>query len=211
VPAPAVVVDHGNPGRRVVALTFDAGSDRGHAAEILDVLAAHGVTATFGITGVWAEANPDLVARMAADGHQLVNHSYDHASFTGESTGEPPLSRSEREQQLERAAAAIRAAGGGATAPWFRPPYGDEDPSVRADVALAGYHYELLWSVDSRGWLGVPAAEVVQSCLAAADPGAIFLMHVGADSTDHAALLDLIVGLRAQGYGFASVSQLLAP
>lgn len=201
---PAVVVRRGDPSRAVVALTFDAGSDVGYASEILDVLAPNHVPATFGMTGRWAEAHPALVGRMAAEGHQLVNHSYDHPSFTGQSTGEPVLSRGERLDQLARTEAAVRAAANTTTLPWFRPPYGDEDPSVRADVAVAGYRYELLWTVDSLGWRGISPDEVVQRCLERAVPGAIFLLHVGAESTDHDALQRIIDGLRARGYGFAT-------
>jgi peptidoglycan/xylan/chitin deacetylase (PgdA/CDA1 family) len=202
---PAVVVRRGDPSRAVVALTFDAGSDVGYASEILDVLAANHVPATFGMTGRWAEAHPALVGRMAAEGHQLVNHSYDHPSFTGQSTGEPALSRGERLDQLARTEAAVGAAADTTTLPWFRPPYGDEDASVRADVAVAGYRYELLWTVDSLGWRGISSDEVVQRCLERAVPGAIFLLHVGAESTDHDALQRIIDGLRARGYGFATV------
>jgi peptidoglycan/xylan/chitin deacetylase (PgdA/CDA1 family) len=205
---PAVPVWRGDPDRQVVALTFDAGSDLGHAAEILDALATNGVPATFGITGRWAEAHPALVRRMAAEGHQLVNHSYDHPSFTGFSTGEAPLSRAARLDQLARAEAAIRAAAGVSSLPWFRPPYGDEDESVRADVGSAGYRYELMWTLDSLGWTGLPAEQVVARCLDGAVPGAIYLMHVGAASTDHAALQRVIDGLRAQGYSFTTADGL---
>jgi peptidoglycan/xylan/chitin deacetylase (PgdA/CDA1 family) len=157
----------------VIALTFDAGSDTGYATEILDLLAANRVPATFGMTGKWADANPPLVRRMATEGHQLVNHSYDHPSFTGRSTDEAPLSRAERIDQRARADAAIRKAAGVTTVPWFRPPYGDEDESVRAEVATAGYRYELMWTVDSLGWKGVAADDVVRRCLDGAVPGAI--------------------------------------
>ena len=206
---PAVPVWRGAPGRDVVALTFDAGSDLGHAAEILDVLAANGVPATFGMTGRWAEAHPALVRRMAVEGHQVVNHSYDHPSFTGRSTGQPALSRAARLDQLARAEAAIQAAAGISSLPWFRPPYGDEDESVRADVGAAGYRYELMWTIDSLGWKGRPAEEVVTRCLDGAVPGAVYLMHVGAASTDHAALQHVIDGLRAQGYSFTTADGLL--
>ena len=94
--------------------------------------------------------------------------------------------------------------------PWFRPPYGDEDESVRADVALAGYQYELLWTVDSLGWKGTPPASVVTRCLDGAVPGAIYLFHVGSASTDHAALQAIIDGLRADGYGFVTAAGLIA-
>jgi peptidoglycan/xylan/chitin deacetylase (PgdA/CDA1 family) len=205
----ALVVRRGDPSERLVALTFDAGSDRGHAEQILDVLAAERVVATFGITGRWAEANPALVRRMVADGHQIVNHSYDHVSFTGLSTGSGPLTVDQRTDQLARADAAIRTAAGVTSRPWFRPPYGDEDASVRADVARAGYGYELLWTVDSRGWLGEPAGAVVDRCLGAAEPGAIYLFHVGGESTDAAALPRIIDGLRRQGYGFATAAAIV--
>lgn len=208
-PAPAVAIGRGDPDKMTVYLTFDAGSDTGHTAEILDTLAANGIRATFGITGRWADANPALVRRMAAEGHLLVNHTYDHPSFTGRSTGEPALSRSERLDQLAQADAAIQATGVTTTVPWFRPPYGDEDASVRADVALAGYRYELLWTVDSLGWQGLAADSVLQRCLDRVVPGAIYLFHVGAASSDHAALQHIIDGLTARGYSFATAAALV--
>lgn len=203
---PAVAVWQGNQARRAVALTFDCGSDVGAAEEILDILAANHIVATFGMTGSWATAYPALVRRMVDEGHQLVNHSYDHPSFTGRSTGLPPLSREQRLDQLAAADLAIRRAAGVTTQPWFRPPYGDEDASVRADIAIAGYRYELMWTVDSLGWRGLPAEEVVQRCLDRAVPGAIYLFHVGAASTDHLALQAIIDGLRGQGYAFVTAS-----
>lgn len=194
----------------MVALTFDAGSDVGHTAAILDTLRANGITASFGLTGVWTQTNPSLVARMAAEGHQLVNHSWDHPSFTGFSTGEAPLSRAERIDQLARAEAAIMAASGVGTRPWFRPPYGDEDASVRADVGAAGYRYEAMWTVDSLGWKGLAPSAITQRCLDGAVPGAIYLFHVGAASADAAALQGIIDGLRARGLGFVSLAGLVA-
>jgi peptidoglycan/xylan/chitin deacetylase (PgdA/CDA1 family) len=207
--APAVAVWQGNQARRVVALTFDCGSDVGTAEEILDILAANHIDATFGMTGSWATAHPELVRRMVDDGHQLVNHSYDHPSFTGRSTGSPPLTRAQRLDQLESAERAIQRAAGVTTQPWFRPPYGDEDASVRADIAIAGYRYELMWTVDSLGWRGLAPDEVVRRCLDRAVPGAIYLFHVGAASTDHLALQEIIDGLRSQGYEFVTASALI--
>ncbi len=206
-----MVVRQGPTNRRVVALTFDAGSDAGFAAEVLDILAAERVPASFGVTGVWAQANPSLVRRMAAAG-QILDHTYDHRSFTGVSTATAPLSAAERRAELTRGDAAIRAAGVATTAPWFRPPYGDEDLSVRVDAAAAGFHVEVLWSLDSLGWKGLGADQIVSRCLdpAAARPGAIYLFHVGSQSADHAALRRVIAGLRARGFSFATVAGLLA-
>jgi len=188
-----------------VALTFDAGSDVGSAATILDALAAQGIRATFGMTGAWAEAHPGLVRRMVAEGHQLLNHSYDHPSFTGSSTGRPPLSAAQRVDELTRTEAVLAGLGAGAR-PWFRPPYGDTDTSVDADVGAAGYSYDVLWTVDSLGWKGIPADQIVARCLEGAVPGAILLLHVGSASADGAALPAIIEGLRAQGYAFDTVA-----
>jgi peptidoglycan/xylan/chitin deacetylase (PgdA/CDA1 family) len=80
---------------------------------------------------------------------------------------------------------------------------------VDADAATAGYRYELMWTVDSLGWKGTPARTVVSRCLGAASPGAIFLFHVGAASTDAAALRGIIAGLEADGYRFLTASQLV--
>lgn len=170
LPLGSTILSRGPTARRVVALTFDAGSDAGNTARILDLLAASGIRATFGITGVWAEANPDLLRRIVRDGHQVVNHSFDHRSFTGVSTGTPALDRGQRVDELTRADAAVRAVTSRGTGGWFRPPYGDRDSSVDADVGSAGYRYELMWTVDSLGWKGLPAFEVAARCLSSAVP-----------------------------------------
>lgn len=206
---PAEIVRRGPAGNRIVALTFDAGSDVGYAAAILDTLAANGIRATFGLTGRWATDHPDLVARMAREGHQLVNHTWSHPSFTGTSTQAGPLPTAERLAELARAEQAILDASGIAARPWFRPPYGDVDDSVLADVGTAGYRYVAMWTVDSLGWKGIAATEITDRCLTGAEPGAVYLFHVGAASADHAALQAIIDGLRGRGYGFATLAGLI--
>lgn len=210
--ARSVVVAHGSGARRRVALTFDAGADAGHTTSILDELAGDHITASFGMTGAWAEAHPALLRRIVADGHQLLNHSYDHASFTGLSTGTKPLMRAQRWAQLDRTEAAIeRIAPGARAKPYFRPPYGDVDASVLADVGADGYAVTALWSVDSLGWNGLSAEQIAQRTLRLATPGAVLIFHVGAASADAEALPAIVRGLREHGYDFASVAALLAP
>ena len=208
-PTPATtaqVVRRGDPSRKVVALTFDAAADAGSTAQILDTLKANGVTASFGISGQWAELNPGLVRRIAREGHEFMNHSYDHPSFTGRSTGDAPLSRSERWEQLDRTDAAVQELTDSSTKPYFRPPYGDYDASVSADIFARGYTYNVLWTVDSQGWDGLPAADIVRRCLDRAEPGAIYVFHIGAASEDAAALQRIIDGLQELGYAMTTVS-----
>ncbi|HET7722094.1 MAG TPA: polysaccharide deacetylase family protein, partial [Acidimicrobiales bacterium] len=209
-PAPARVISRGDPSRRIVALTFDAGSDAGFTREILDVLAQSGIHATFGITGRWAEAHPDLVTRIAAGGHLLVNHSYNHQSFTGISARPALLTFAERRADVERADEIIQRITGHSTKPWFRSPYGDQDASVNAALGSLGYRYNVLWTVDSLGWQGVSPSTIVSRTVGGAVPGAIVLFHVGAQSQDASALPAVIAGLRQAGYGFGTVAEVVA-
>ncbi len=210
-PAAANVIRKGNPTRKTVALTFDAGSDAGYTVPILDTLKANGIHVSFGMTGVWSEHNPDLLKRIVGEGHHLINHSYDHFSFTGSSTKKPPLTQAQRWEEVDKTESIIQGLTGTTTLPYFRPPFGDYDDSVNADVAAHGYQYSIMWSVDSRGWTGIPVPQITQNVLGGVEPGAIVVMHVGASSQDGLALPGIIDGLRAAGYSIGSVPDVLAP
>jgi len=209
------VFDRGMSGRDEVALTFDAGADRGYAEDILDTLAEYGVKASFGITGHWADENPDLVERMVKEGHMVFNHTWTHRSFTGYSTAdwdEGVLSTEERSKELRDTEEIIaEVADGYETAPYFRPPYGDLDDSVLADVAAEGYWVTVMWTCDSFGWNGASVDQIVERCGVEADAGDIVLMHVGAESLDAEALPRLIETLEEAGFDLVTVEELLQP
>jgi peptidoglycan/xylan/chitin deacetylase (PgdA/CDA1 family) len=188
-------------------LTFDAGADRGYAEDILDILQEQHVPASFGITGQWARANPDLVRRIAADGHLVINHTLDHHSFTGTSDKLGGLSPARRRAQLEDADAIIAPLIGHTTRPWYRLPYGDDDAQVAADVHSAGYTVKVGWTVDSLGWRGLPAGDIVARCLKLVTGGAVYVFHVGHASRDALALPQIIHGLRDKGFFFRRVDQ----
>ncbi len=209
------VFDRGTSGRMEVALTFDAGADRGYAEAILDTLDEYGIKASFGITGHWAEENPDLVARMVEDGHMVFNHTWTHRSFTGFSTSdwdEGVLSSEERATELSDTAAVIAGnTDGYVVAPYFRPPYGDLDDSVLADVAANGYWVTVMWTCDSLGWNGASVDQIIERCGATAEAGDIILMHVGAESLDAEALPGLIESLEEAGFEMVTIEELLQP
>lgn len=216
-PAPRVagrrarVVDRGSATEKRVALTFDAGADRGYAEQILDTLRDTGVRASFGMTGHWAEANPDLLRRMVAEGHQIINHTQTHDSFTGHSTGRAPKSSEARARELAMTEAAVLRIAGVSTKPYFRPPYGDLDASVSEDVQAQGYDIVAMWTVDSQGWNGLSRAGIVARCLRMAAPGAVYVFHVGSAAQDGPALPAIIEGLRQQGYQAGTLEWLLRP
>jgi peptidoglycan/xylan/chitin deacetylase (PgdA/CDA1 family) len=190
-----------------VALTFDAGADRGYAEDILDLLHDEHLLASFGITGNWAKANPDLVRRMATEGHLVINHSLDHQSFTGLSDQRGGLSPEKRRAELTQADAIIAPLIGHSTKPFYRLPYGDDDAKVVTDLAPAGYTRKVGWTIDTLGWRGVSAVEIVDRSLRLAAPGAIYVLHVGHTSQDGPALARIVTGLRERGFGFVTVDQ----
>jgi peptidoglycan/xylan/chitin deacetylase (PgdA/CDA1 family) len=210
-PAPpgVQIVSQGPSSSRAIALTFDAGADRGFAPRILRTLERAHIRATFGMTGKWASANRDLLRRMAHDRDAFINHTYDHRSFTGYSTNTAPLTLKQRTWEITQTARVVRAATGRGIKPYFRPPYGDYDQATLTLLRRLGYHYMVMWTLDSLGWEHLPSKAILQRCLADARPGTILLMHVGSQSQDAIALPNLIQDLKRRGYHFVTVPQML--
>ena len=208
----SVVVEGGTNDRLEVALTFDAGADRGYAEAILDLLANYGIKASFGMTGQWAEANPDLVQRMVAEGHMLFNHTWDHRSLTGANTGQPPMTADEVAWQLGETERVVRDLTGYEMKPYFRPPYGDYDPTSLGYLYDNGYYVSVWWTCDTRGWDGWSAQKIVDYCTVNLKPDEIILLHVGAAAAgDYESLPALIDSFTSQGYTFVTVEEMLQP
>jgi peptidoglycan/xylan/chitin deacetylase (PgdA/CDA1 family) len=206
----ARLIWQGSTHRLFASLTFDAGADRGYAAAILRTLERDHVRATFGLTGAWAHANPDLVRRMARDGDTFINHTYDHRSFTGLATATAPLTTAQRAWEITQAETIIKRISGRHARPYFRPPFGDYDAQLLAQAKSLGYRDVVMWTIDSLGWDHLPAPAILQRCLTLLRPGAILLMHVGSQSQDALALPALIGRLRGRHYRLVTIPQLLA-
>jgi peptidoglycan/xylan/chitin deacetylase (PgdA/CDA1 family) len=203
---PAVGASRGDPADRSLALTFDAAGGPGHTAEILVALRASGARATFAVSGLWAENEPALLNAIASDGHQIINFGYNRASFTGETTGTPPLTAGERALELSRTETTVFRMSSRSTRPYFRPPYGDVDDSVLRDASATGYAYAVLWSIDARADASTGA--LGDLVIAQAHPGGIVVMDTGSASAAEA-LPRILDTLRAQGYTFVGVDELI--
>ena len=208
---PSTVIARGNTSRKQVALTFDCGSDRGYIVKILALLQAWKIKGSFGLTGAWVQANPSDALAIAQAGHQPINHTLDHPSFTGYSTGTDPISPAFRLSRLVGNESVLANAGVPKAMPYWRPPYGDYDNGVLRDVGAAGYSKTIMWTVDTLGWNGATVNQIHDRVMSAAKWGMIVLMHVGADSQDAYALDRIISDLKDQGYGFGTVAQVIAP
>jgi peptidoglycan/xylan/chitin deacetylase (PgdA/CDA1 family) len=182
-----------------VALTFDDGPGP-YTARLLDELAAADVRATFFLVGRNVATRPELVARMVAEGHEVGNHSWDHPQLTD-------LDAAGVVDQLARTDAAITAATGGTAPTIVRPPYGDYDDAVLADLAARG-ESAITWDVDTRDWENRDAGITTTRALAGVVAGSIVLMHdIHPTSVD--AVPGLVDQLRQRGFTFVTVSQLL--
>ena len=113
---------------RLMALTFDDGPDPEHTPRLLEVLARHGAKATFFMVGARAARHPELVARVAAEGHEIGNHGWDHPSL-------PALPSAAVAEQLERTRAVLAPHGQALMRPALRPP-GPPDPPHRPAARL---------------------------------------------------------------------------
>lgn len=201
--SPSILVSRVTTSSKVMALTFDFGSDAGNVSSILATLADHGVKSTFFATGQAATNYPSAVRSVVSQGHEIGNHSYSHPYFTS-------LTPAQMIDELSRAATAIRTATGQAPKPYFRPPYGAYNSTVLQAVGDAGYGHTIMWTIDTVDWQGVSATAIRDKVLANASPGSIVLMHVGGGATGTPdALPGMITGLRAAGYQLVTVSHLL--
>jgi peptidoglycan/xylan/chitin deacetylase (PgdA/CDA1 family) len=132
-------------GTSSVALSFDDGPDPVQTPALLDLLAQNHVKATFCVVGVHVREHPDLVRRIAHDGHTLCNHSWNHSLTLG--TGTPDAITAD----LARTNAAIRAAVPDARIPYFRAPGGNFTEPLAAAAAGLGMR-SIYWDLDPRDW-----------------------------------------------------------
>ncbi|ARQ13186.1 chitooligosacharide deacetylase 1 (plasmid) [Rhizobium etli] len=158
-------------GKGSVYLTFDDGPHPFCTPEVLDVLAEHGVPATFFVIGEYAADQPKLIQRMIAEGHEVANHTMTHPDL---SICEP----SEVQRQILEADRAIKGASGQAPVRHIRAPYGIWTEDVLTTAASAGLT-AVHWSVDPRDWSNPGVDAIVGAVLDSIRPGAIVLLHDG--------------------------------
>jgi peptidoglycan-N-acetylglucosamine deacetylase len=213
VPTPFVIERTGATSGKL-ALTFDDGPDPDWTPKILDILKDKGVHASFFIIGESAQANPDLVRRILAEGHDIGNHTFTHPNL-----GDLPDSLVSLEINAnQRLFEALT----GRSMRLFRAPFlGDAEPTtsdeiVPLQIAQSMGYVTVGLQVDPNDWLRPPADTIVNRVIEqVTDPspeisGHVILLHdSGGDrSQTVAALPKIIDGLRAKGYDFVPVSEL---
>ena len=163
VPRPVTPDDDGD----VVYLTFDDGPSPEYTPQILDVLARHDARATFFVVGKFAQAYPGIIQRIAAEGHTIANHAWDHEDLAG-------LSRAAFDETISRTQAVL----GDLAAPCLRPPYGSIDAFTGEWAADHGLTL-LTWDASPEDWKRPPAEEIADYIVQWARPGVVMLLHDG--------------------------------
>jgi peptidoglycan/xylan/chitin deacetylase (PgdA/CDA1 family) len=201
------IVTHGSRADREVALTFDDGPNEPYTSEILAILQAYGIKATFFEVGQNVEVYPDATEKLVAAGQVIGNHAYDHSRLA--------TALDLRYRELDQAQAVFEAVAGVAPT-LFRPPAGIHTPwqmrTVKGQNMIA-----VNWDSEGLDWQkGATAKTITKRVLDETQPGSIILLHDGDETKNGAdrsatveALPGIIEGLKRRGYTFVTVPQML--
>jgi peptidoglycan-N-acetylglucosamine deacetylase len=184
-----------------IAMTFDDGPSPATTPRLLDILKQRNIKATFFMIGQNAQANPAIVQRILADGHEIGNHSWTHPQLS-------KLSDERVTEEITKTQDAIKNACG-YTPVLLRPPYGAITARQKEWIEKQFGLSVIIWSVDPLDWKRPGASVIEQRILAGARPGAIILSHdIHKQTVD--AMPATLDALAAKGFKFVTVSQLIA-
>ena len=185
--------------QRMVSLSFDAAWGNEDTQILIDILGKYDVKATFFVVGEWVDKYPESVEALHEAGHEVMNHSNDHAHFNTLSSDEIVTNINACSDKIE----AIT----GVRPTLFRPPYGEYDDHVIAAVRSMGVE-PIQWDVDSLDWKDLSADEIYKRVTSKVAPGSIVLFHNAALHTPEA-LEDIIKYLISEGYTIVPISELI--
>ncbi|WP_338473150.1 delta-lactam-biosynthetic de-N-acetylase [Niallia sp. XMNu-256] len=192
----------GDPNKKDIYLTFDNGYENGYTAQILEVLKKEKVPATFFITGHYLETAPELVKRMAKEGHIVGNHSWSHPDLT-------QVNDEKVVEELEKVRKSTEELTGIKKMKYLRPPRGIFSERTMAIAKQQGYTHAF-WSLAYVDWntdQQKGAQYAYDNIMSRIHPGAILLLHtVSKDNAD--ALESVIKDLKKEGYTFKSLDDL---
>ncbi len=207
-------IDQLGAANKKIVISFDDGPDPQWTPKMLDILKQKNVPAVFFVIGNMANQRPDILQREYAEGHEIGNHTFTHPRFDD-------IPQSELRWQLNLTQRLIESTLG-VKSILFRPPYGiDHQPEYAEEVSQLPLAQEMGYlivgqRIDPDDWSlrdgkPIPAKEIVDSVLRQADKGNIILLHDGGGDRSQTltALPKVIDALRARGYQFVSVADLL--
>lgn len=195
----------GDPEKKEIYITFDAGFENGNTAQILDALKKHNVKATFFLVGNYLETQPELVKRMVQEGHTVGNHTYSHPDMSKISDTESFCA------ELQKNEALFEAITGQAMSKLYRPPQGKFCESNLQMACDLGYS-TVFWSLAYVDWYedDQPTKEqAFEKLLPRIHPGAVVLLH-STSSTNAQILDELLTEWENMGYTFGDLEAVCA-
>lgn len=190
----------GDANQKEIYITFDAGFENGNTERILDALKKHGVKATFFLVGNYFETQPELVKRMAEEGHTIGNHTYSHPDMS--KIGDIQSFQTE----LQKNEALYRDILGSEMPKLYRPPQGKFCEENLKMAQQLGYS-TVFWSLAYVDWYtdDQPTPEQAFSkLLPRIHPGAVVLLH-STSSTNAEILDELLTKWEETGYSFGDL------
>lgn len=187
---------------KVIYLTFDVGYENGNVKRIIDVLKDEGVKGSFFILGNVIDKEPELVKRMADDGHLVCNHTLTHQNLTGKE-------ESVLVNEIKALENAYKNLTGKEMSKYFRPPEGTFDKEMLQRVNALGYK-TVFWSFAYADWDNdkqMSSDKAMQKILDNIHNGEIMLLHP-TSQTNADIMQSLIRELKAQGYRFATLDEM---
>ena len=194
----------GDPTKKVLYLTFDAGYENGNTPAILAALKKHQAPAAFFVVGNYLETSPELVKQMLADGHLVGNHTYHHPNMSQISTKEA------FQKELADLETKFQEITGQTMVKFYRPPQGKYSETNLRMAKELGYH-TFFWSLAYVDWYQddqPTKEEAFEKLLGRIHPGAIVLLH-STSSTNAQILDELLTRWEDMGYCFASLDNLI--
>jgi peptidoglycan-N-acetylglucosamine deacetylase len=195
-------------GSRQIALTYDDGPNDPHTRRLLEVLARHGVQATFFLIGRYAQQHPEIACDIVQAGHVVGNHTFTHPLLTFKSEAEIRQELGQCRSALQDAIAE--------PSNLFRPPFGGRRPAVLRIARELGLE-PVLWSVTGYDWNAPPADAIERKISKQIRGGDVILLHdggheqMGADRSQTVLATDrLIARCKAEAYEFVTISQMMA-
>lgn len=192
-----------NTDKKQVALTFDISWGEERTGPILEVLKKKGLKkATFFLSSPWVETHPDIVKKIVDMGYEIGSHGHRHDNYSGYSEEQIRTQISKADQILHKET--------GKKPNLIRFPNGDFDKRVLKIADQMGYT-TIQWDTDSLDWMNPGKEKIVQRVVKKAHPGDIILMHASDSCRQtHEALPEIIDSLKAKGYEFVTVSELIS-
>lgn len=179
-----------------IALTFDDGPSTAWTPALLDGLKERGVKATFFLIGENADKNPEIVKRMAEEGHLIGNHTYHHVELTKVSENEARL------ELADTSAVIVRITG--KEPEYMRPPFGAWQRKLEQEIQML----PVLWTIDPLDWTTENQDEIVNKVVTEAEENDIILLHDCYKSSIEAGLRIVDI-LQEEGFVFVTVDELL--